>query len=179
MAVKYFTPKDYGSLKMLATMTLFENAGDSLRYAYDLPDAVPVINSNNYHDRHTVFTGSFTGSLPGLNRTEGSIGYVWPEDGVDYNPGSEGFYIEAIEDNTQLHCVHPYPGNTLDVKKVELLPGDSHTISKGTLSLIFGDSFTVNGNASTDNPKILVCQNNDAVIVTATDCKIVKFTILQ
>ena len=105
--------------------------------------------------------------------------YIWPEDNINYNVDSAGVPVTAIEDNTRLYCVHPYPGDTLDINRVTVSSGDNHTISTGTIALVFGNSFTVNGNASADNPKILVCQNNDAVIAAASECKIVKFTVTQ
>lgn len=179
MAVQYFTPKTYEVLKMYVTLTHFETAGDSLRYAFDKTDTVPVVNSSNYFEKQMIIAGSVTVEFPGMDVITAAPGYIWPEDNINYNVDSAGVPVTAIEDNTRLYCVHPYPGDTLDINRVTVSSGDNHTISTGTIALVFGNSFTVNGNASADNPKILVCQNNDAVIAAASECNIVKFTVTQ
>lgn len=179
MAVQYFTPKTYESLKMYVTLTHFDSAQDYLRYAFDKTDTIPIVNSSNYFEKQMVIAGSLLVEFPGMDPITATPGYIWPEDGIDYNVDSSGVPVTAIEDNTRLYCVHPYPGDSLDINRVTLSSGDSHTISQGTIALVFGNNFTVNGNVSTDNPKILVCQNGDAGIVASSECKIVKFTVAQ
>jgi hypothetical protein len=179
MSVKYAIPKSYKNLKMFTTLTIFEYTGDTLRYSFDKIDTEPLVNGDKYFSRHTVIKGSFTGELAGMSPRSVSTGFIWPDDGVDYHMDSTGFLITADEDDTQLHCVHPHPGYKININRVTLASGDAHTISQGTISLIFGAGFTVNGNASVDNPKILVCQNGDAEIVASADCEIIKFTATE
>jgi hypothetical protein len=179
MSVKYAIPKSYRNLKMFTTLTMFEYAGDTLRYSFDKIDSDPLVNADKYFNRHTVIKGSFTGELAGMAPRSVSTGFIWPDDGIDYHMDSAGFLVTADEDDTQLHCVHPYPGCKIEINRVPLAAGETHTISQGTISLIFGTGFTVNGNASTDNPKILVCQNSSADIVASAECEIIKFTAVE
>ena len=179
MSVKYAIPKTYNILKVVTNLTIFEHAGDTLRYSFDKTGTDRLVSSNNYFDRHTVIKGSFTGELAGMAARSVATRFIWPDDGIDYHMDDSGFLITADEDDTQLLCVRPYPGYKIDTNRALLAAGETHTISQGTISLIFGTNFTVNGNVSTDNPKILVCQNGSADIVATAECEIIKFTAVE
>jgi hypothetical protein len=164
------------SIKLIVYMTSFEIVGDELIVQRDVMGP-SLLNTSTHKSRILGLRGTARVEIPGYGVKECVAGDMFPEDGIDYDfPKESNIHIVSSSDNTAFIGITPYPNKVMVTDRIQLSPNDTYTVSQGSLAVILCDSFTVNGNESTESYKILTCQNTDAVVVAASQGQIIKFT---
>lgn len=176
MSTVIHKPAFISSINLVMYMTSFEITGDEFVIPRD-SIGPNTLNTSTHKSRILALCGSAIAEVTGYGSKECVAGEMFPENDVDYNfPNKSDIRIVSRSDNAAFIGITPYPDKVLATDRIPLSPNDTYTVSQGSLAVVLCDSFTVNGTASTETYKILVCQNNDAVVVAASNGQIIKFT---
>jgi hypothetical protein len=162
---------------MFLTSTLYENAGD--RTTSKIPTELAHVDKN-YTQKHVVTNGSFRTLFPNTDESDEHITYgnVWPARSR-YQIGDNSVIVEALEDNSEYHCVLPNYQTDRLVWQVNHLStaGETRSIPFKTLAFVFGQQYTVNG-SPVQGKRVYACERNDIEVQCVEPCKIIEFTTI-
>lgn len=89
--------------------------------------------------------------------------------------GKQLFRMTTLEDNMEVQCIQPFLGyRVTTVSDGNLDAGGTMPIAKGVLVLVFGDDYTINGDAQAGFHMFAV-QNNDIVVGANLTCRVIVF----
>ena len=172
MARIIHAPHAFLPLKLIVTLTIYDFEG-TVHEVY-----LPVPISPDKIDVRTILVkGRIKIEFPDTD--EPSFIATAPGRIHPLNPevlGKNKVKSTMLEDGVEIQCVCPFPNykivcNEIDLETVE---ASTHTIEKGQLAFIFGDSYTVNGKYYSSFEMFAV-QSNDVNVKASKSCHIVTF----
>lgn len=164
-------PAKFDALKLQVLTTIWEYAGDVQVVGLRGP-----LGSDDPHAKSLITKGSLRMEYPGTNLPDNirtaPDAPIFPSSAL---VGLQLFRMTTLEDNIEIHCVQPYLGYRVTTDKdVRITAEDTMSIPKGAMVFVFGDSYTVNGDAQAGFQMFAV-QNNDIVVGANSNCRVIVF----
>jgi hypothetical protein len=166
--------------KIILTSTKFDDKGDSVTSTMNI--STGTMTKEVYTRKHVVYSGAFVASFPGTDEPSeyGGLGVSFPTKEA-YKIADNRFTVTADEPGSVYYCVFPiYDTDKIVQVERTLAPGDTVTVSSGTVAFVFGSNFMVNGTTSTEIKTVLACEKKSAVIAAQTEnCQLLELTIAK
>jgi len=164
-------PARFDTLNLQVVTTLWEHAGEVQVTGFKGP-----LGSDDPFMKTILTKGSCLMEYPGTELpdivTAAPNAPIFPSSAA---VGVQLFRMTTLEDNIQIQCVQPYMGYRVTTDKdVRINAGDAMSIPKGVMVFVFGDSYTVNGDAQAGFQMFAV-QNNDIVVVANSNCRVIVY----
>lgn len=172
MARIIHAPRAFRPLKLIVTLTVydFENTVHEVYLPVPLsPDSIDV--------RTILVKGRIKIEFPDTNEPSfiaaapGRIHPLYPE-----VLGKNKVKSTMLEDGVEVQCICPFPGYKIQCNEIDLetIETSTHTIEKGQLAFIFGDSYTLNGKYYSSFEMFAV-QSKDVILKASKLCHLVTF----
>ena len=171
MAIYVKRPSIFSAMNIAVCPTVYEFAGDVLH-----SELVTPLSTATMLSQLILFKGTVKIEYPGtdeLPRVARAIdGLIFPQT-VDI--GKTSFHTTALEDNTEQYAIRAISLNsrTIHIER-DLVEGQQVEIEKGIILVVFGNSYTVNGNIKSSN-QLFAVEKSDAIITAIEPCKLFVF----
>ena len=174
MAQLVSKPARFDALNLQVLTTLWEYAGDVQLSGLRAP-----LGGNDPFVKTLLTKGSIRIEFPGTELPD--VIATAPDAPIFLSGAAVGvvgiqlFRMVTLEDNIEIQCVQPDLGyRVVTEKDVRITAGDTMPIAKGVMVFVFGDSYTVNGDAQAGF-HIFAVQNNDIVVGANSNCRVIVY----
>lgn len=171
MAYLVSKPSEFTALHLRVVTSIWEYKGDVQVVGFRAP-----LGGDDPFIKSIISKGSCRMEYPGTEYPD-VIGAA-PNCDIFPAPNSRGkqlFRMTILEDNTEVQCIQPQLGyRVITDKDVNLDAGNTLAVAKGVMVLVFGDDYTINGDAQ-EGFHMFAVQNNDVVVAANSTCRIIVF----
>lgn len=166
-----YLPAEFIALHLKVTTSVMEYKGDTKTAEFHTS-----MGSDELSLKSVITKGSIRMEYPGTDAPDViSSAFTCPVFPAPNSVGKKYFKMTTLEDNTVTQCVHPQLGyRVVTEKDVNIDTGGTLAVAKGVLVFVFGDNYTINGDAQ-EGFQMFAVQNNDIVVSANSVCRVIVF----